>query len=115
MCSRILVLAAALLLAPLGATAADLVVWWGEGFYPQENEAVREIVAAFEQTSGQQVELTFYEDAELLHKLATALDGGRPPDFTWGIELSEYLSSWAFEDRLVDLSDAIGHFKLIRS
>jgi multiple sugar transport system substrate-binding protein len=107
---QVIFLAAALVLAPLGARGADLVVWWGEGFYPQENEAIREIVAAFEQTSGRKVELTFYEDAELLHELATALEGGRPPDFLWGIELSEYLSSWAFEDRLVDLSDAIGHF-----
>jgi multiple sugar transport system substrate-binding protein len=110
MCSRTAILAAMIAMAPLGATAADLVVWWGEGFYPEENEAVREIVAAFEQTSGRKVELTFYEDAELLRELTTALEGGRPPDFIWGIELSEYLSSWAFEDRLVDLSGAIGHF-----
>jgi multiple sugar transport system substrate-binding protein len=108
--SRDLILATMLILSPFAARAADLVVWWGEGFYPQENEAVREIVAAFEQRSGQQVELTFYEDTELLHKLAAALEGGWPPGFVWGIELSEYLSSWAFEDRLVDLSDAIGHF-----
>jgi multiple sugar transport system substrate-binding protein len=86
------------------------VVWWGEGFYAQENEALREIVGAFEQRSGHQVKLMFYEDAELLHKLATALETGRPPDFAFGIELSEYLAPWAFEDRLVDLSDAIGAF-----
>jgi multiple sugar transport system substrate-binding protein len=94
--SRDLILATMLILSPFAARAADLVVWWGEGFYPQENEAVREIVAAFEQGSGQQVELTFYEDTELMHKLAAALEGGRPPGFVWGIELSEYLSSWAF-------------------
>ena len=40
-------LAAALSLAPLGAQAADLVVWWQRGFYAQEDEAVAEIVAAF--------------------------------------------------------------------
>jgi hypothetical protein len=45
------------LLAPLGAGAADLVVWWEKGFYAQEDEAVREIVAAFEQKTGKQVEL----------------------------------------------------------
>jgi hypothetical protein len=28
------VLGAILLLAPLGARAADLVVWWEKGFYP---------------------------------------------------------------------------------
>ena len=29
-------LASALGLAPLGADAADLVVWWDEGYYPEE-------------------------------------------------------------------------------
>jgi hypothetical protein len=33
------------------------VVWWEKGFYAQEDEAVREIVAAFEQKTGKQVEL----------------------------------------------------------
>ena len=51
------ILATALMMAPLGAQAADLVVWWEQGFYPQENEAVSEIVTAFEQETGKQVEL----------------------------------------------------------
>ena len=56
---QVTVLAAAIMLAPLGARAADLVVWWEQGFYAQEDEAVREIIAAFEQDSGKQVELDF--------------------------------------------------------
>ena len=55
--ARAVVLAVALVLAPLGARAADLVVWWEQGVQPQEDEAVREIVAAFEQKTGKQVEL----------------------------------------------------------
>ncbi len=47
------------LLAPPAARAADLVVWWDKGFYPQEDAAVREIIAAFEQETGKQVELVF--------------------------------------------------------
>jgi hypothetical protein len=47
--SRTAVLTAALAMAPLGAQAADLVVWWEQGFYPQEDEAARETIAAFEQ------------------------------------------------------------------
>ena len=43
---RAVLLAAALVLAPLGARAADLVVWWEEGFYPEADEAVAELVAA---------------------------------------------------------------------
>ena len=46
------VLASVLAMAPLGARAADLVVWWEKGFYPQEDEAVAEIIAAFEQETG---------------------------------------------------------------
>ena len=53
------ILGALLVLAPLGAEAADLVVWWEEGYYAEEDEAIREIVTAFEQESGKQVELTF--------------------------------------------------------
>jgi multiple sugar transport system substrate-binding protein len=35
------ILAATLVMAPLGAQAADLVVWWEKGYDDQENEAVR--------------------------------------------------------------------------
>jgi hypothetical protein len=42
-----MILAASLATAPISANAADLVVWWDEGFYPQEAEAVAEIIAAF--------------------------------------------------------------------
>ena len=55
--SRTAVFAAMLAMAPLGAKAADLVVWWEKGLYPQEDEAVREVITAFEQETGKQVEL----------------------------------------------------------
>ena len=43
------VLAAMLAMAPLGAQAADLVVWWDEPYYAEESKALKEIIAAFEQ------------------------------------------------------------------
>ncbi len=52
-----ILLAAALMLAPLGVWAADLVVWWEKGYYPQEDAAIAEIIAAFEQKTGKRVEL----------------------------------------------------------
>ena len=75
--SRILGLAVAIVLAPLGARAADLVVWWEKGFYAQEDEAVREIIAAFEQETGKQVELVFHPQEELPAKIVAALEAGR--------------------------------------
>jgi multiple sugar transport system substrate-binding protein len=76
---QVIVLAAALAMAPLGAQAADFVVWWEKGFYPQEDEAVREIIATFEQDTGKQVELVFYPQAELPDKIKAALGIGQPP------------------------------------
>jgi len=57
---RVILLAAALVLAPLGARAADLVVWWEEGYHLREDQAARELVAAFELKTGKQVEIAFY-------------------------------------------------------
>jgi multiple sugar transport system substrate-binding protein len=103
-------LAAALVLAPLGAQAADLVVWWEQGFYPQEDEAVREIIAAFEQKIGKQVELGFYPQQELPERLQAALEVGHLPDFAFGTRVRAYFTEWAFDDRLVELTDTVGHF-----
>ena len=40
-----IIFAAALILAPLTTRAADLVIWWQQGFYTQEDEAVAEMLA----------------------------------------------------------------------
>ena len=47
-------------MVPLGAKAADLVVWWDKGANPEEDAAVKETIAAFEQKTDKQVELVFY-------------------------------------------------------
>ena len=39
-----------------------------------------------------------------------ALAAGNPPDFAYGVMLAQYVPKWALEDRLVDLTDTIGHF-----
>ena len=67
------ILGALLLLAPPGARAADLVVWWPKGYYAEEDTAVRDTIAAFEQDSGKKVELIFYSDQELLDRIAAGL------------------------------------------
>jgi multiple sugar transport system substrate-binding protein len=105
-----LCLAGALLLAPVSALGADLVVWWPEGYYAEEDIAVRDTIAAFEQKSFKKVELDFYPEGELPGRIAAAIEGGQPPDFVFGFWRPNYIRRWALEDRLVDLTDAIGHF-----
>jgi len=108
--SRPILLAIALVMAPLAAHAADLVVWWEKGYYDQEDEAVREIIAAFEQGSGNRVELAQPTEGELPDKIVAALGTGHPPDFAFGVLLQDYTGPWAVDDRLADLSTVVGAF-----
>jgi multiple sugar transport system substrate-binding protein len=109
--ARAVVLAVAIVLAPFGAQAADLVVWWEKRQAAKEDDAVREIVAAFEQGSGKQVELILGPQEQLVADLVAALEAGRsPPDFVFTVVSIQHYEQWAYEGRLVDLTDAIGHF-----
>jgi multiple sugar transport system substrate-binding protein len=102
---RAVVLAAAIVMAPLGAEAADLVVWWEKGFYPLEDGAIREIIAAFEQETGREVELLQPAYDETFDSANAALEAGTPPDF---LLAREQAPVWAYEDQLIDLTEALG-------
>ena len=106
--SRTAVLATMLIMAPLGAQAADLVVWWERNYDDQENEAVREIIAAFEQETGKQVELDLpsYDDSQVkVQGRGRSRAAARFP--VRRREYGLFLGQSANEDRLVDLSDQI--------
>ena len=107
---RAFIIAALFTMAPLGVSAADLVVSWQQAHHAQEDEALAEVIAAFEQETGKQVELTLLPMAEQPPHIEVALDAGHPPDVAFGFWLSTYIPRWSFEDRLVDLTDTIGHF-----
>jgi multiple sugar transport system substrate-binding protein len=103
------ILAAALMLVvPLSARAADLVVWWEEGFNPEEDQGVRELIAGFEKKTGKMVELTFVRQDAVSEKLQAALAAGGVPDFAFGGAGMRRLPQWAKEDRLVELSAVLG-------
>jgi multiple sugar transport system substrate-binding protein len=110
MCRYAFIVTALFTMTPLGARAADLVVWWQQGYYAEEDEALAEVVAAFEQDTGKQVEVTFLPLAEQPLQIETALEAGRPPDFAFGFRLVRYIPTWALEDRLADLTDIVGSF-----
>jgi multiple sugar transport system substrate-binding protein len=106
---RAILLAATLALAPPAACAADLVVWWEEGYNPEEDAAVKEIIAAFEHKTGKDVELVLRPQTEIRDELQTALAAGRrPPDFVFTVIAIRHYDRWASEGRLVDLTDTLG-------
>jgi multiple sugar transport system substrate-binding protein len=79
----------------------------GKGFYPQADEAVAEIIAAFEQDTGKQVELVQPEQAEIQDSAKAALAAGHPPDFLSGSLGQRWIPRWAYEDRFTDLEGVL--------
>jgi hypothetical protein len=65
-----LVLAGAARPGSLRPQGADLVVWWG--FYPREDDALRDVIATFGRESGKQVELGCYPQEERPEQLQAA-------------------------------------------
>ena len=102
------VVLAALIVAPPGAKAADLVVWWEKGFYPQADEAVAEIVTTFEQDTGKEVELVQPTQSEIQDKATAAVGAGQPPDFLFSSLSQRWIPRWAYEDRFADLEGVLG-------
>jgi ABC-type glycerol-3-phosphate transport system substrate-binding protein len=58
--------------------------------------------------TGKEVELVFQSTEEMLDKAQAALEAGPPPDFLFGLVVDAGLDEWAYEDRLVDVTDAVG-------
>src|SRR5215213_1232413 len=105
---RAVLLAAALMLAPPAARAADLTVWWTKGFYPEEDDAIRRVVADFERETGTVVELDLFPLDEFMTRLLAALSAGQPPDVVFTFSYGGHQARWAAEGLLLDLSDIVG-------
>ena len=67
-----------------------------------------ETTAAFEQETGNEVEIVFLTPEDSLEEIQAALEAGQPPDFLFGLVADNGLDQWAYEGRLVDLTDALG-------
>ena len=109
MVSRLL--GALALIAALTTPAAaqeTLVVYWTKGFYPQEDKALDDMIAKFQQKTGVRVELSRYSPQESVPKTVAALDSGSPPDVAYGDVFDfQVAGKWAAEGRLEDLSDIL--------
>jgi multiple sugar transport system substrate-binding protein len=105
-------LLASVFAAPFATTAwADgktITVWWNQGFYPSEDQAMRETVAAWEKASGNKVELTFYNGADLPAKIVSALTTGDVPDICY-VDNADFLllPQAVWNDRAEDVSDVV--------
>ncbi|OJY77493.1 MAG: hypothetical protein BGP12_02910 [Rhodospirillales bacterium 70-18] len=101
---------AAALVHPVPAMAAGkkIVVWWNQGFYPAEDQALKDTVAAWEKATGNTVELTIYNGADLPAKIVSAITTGDVPDICY-VDNGDFLllPQNVWNDKIVDVSDVV--------
>ncbi len=94
--------------APAAAAGQTVVVWWNQGFYPAEDQAMKDVVAAWEKQSGNKVDLTFYNGSDLPAKIISAITTGEVPDLCY-VDNGDFLllPQNVWNDKIVDVSDVV--------
>ena len=98
---------------PASAQQRDtLTVWFTKGFYAAEDAALDVAIQKFEQRTGVKVDLSRYAVQDIIPKTVAALDAGSPPDVSFAHTYDfQATSKWAFDGRLIDISDVIEPIK----
>jgi len=83
-------------------------IWWSQGFYPEETEAIRQLVQRWEDESGLPVELTLYSEGDILQEAERAIAAGNPPDILYSHDADlTFIPKLAWNNQLADVSDVI--------
>ncbi len=100
--------------APSLSDSGALRIWWSRGHYPEEDEALEEIIAGWQSDREErgepalEVELSFYSIEDILGKTKSAVEAGNPPDLLFSSQTDLILGeSWAADGILADVSDVI--------
>src|SRR5215471_10218603 len=91
-------------IANAAATTAE--VWWAQGFVPEEDTAIKKIVADYEKASGNTIDLSITPFAPQRQKIVAAMQSGVVPDF-FPNNPGEIIALYAWDDKLVDVSDVV--------
>ena len=103
------VVAAGTGLMPRRARAAgELTVWWTQGFYKAENDAVIAWMADWEKRNNTKVNLTIMNGPDVITKLIAAMQVGDVPDVVHTVTGDRFLvPRAAWNDQLEDVSDVV--------
>ena len=86
----------------------DLEVWWSEGYYPEETDAIETIFANWQRMSGNKINLTFFSENELAAKARSAIDGGPTPDLLYGYGINDtVVPVLSYNNKLIPLDDIV--------
>src|ERR1700716_4443631 len=96
-------------LMPRRAKAAgELTVWWTQGFYKAENDAVIAWMADWEKRNNTKVNLTIMNGPDVITKLIAGMQVGDVPDVVHTVTGDRFLMPRAaWNDQLEDVSDVV--------
>ena len=93
------------------STERDLLVWWSEGYYPEETDAIEAITRKWEKESGKKVDLVFFNDGEISQRATQILNGGPKPDLMYGYSVGDsHGPTFAYKGFVVPTDDVINKF-----
>jgi multiple sugar transport system substrate-binding protein len=81
-------------------------VWWTQGFIQEEDVAFKKIVADYQKASGNTIDYSIMPFAPQRQKIVSAVTSGIVPDL-FPNNPGEIIALYAWEDKLVDVSDVV--------
>jgi len=91
-------------IANAAATTAE--VWWPQGFVPEEDVAIKKIVADYQKASGNTIDLSIAPFAPQRQKIVAEVTSGVVPDLFRNTP-DEIVALFAWDDKLVDVTDVV--------
>jgi multiple sugar transport system substrate-binding protein len=88
------------------AQAKTATAWWVQGFAEEEDIAFKQIVADYAKASGNTIDHNIVPYAPLRQKVVSAITSGVVPDLFQNNPF-EVLALYAWDDKLVDVSDIV--------
>ena len=88
------------------ASATTATVWWTQGSAEEEDIAFKKIVAGYEKASGNTIDYSIVPYAPLRQKIVSAVTSGLVPDLFQN-NPAEIIALYAWQDKLVDVSDVV--------
>jgi multiple sugar transport system substrate-binding protein len=91
-------------IANAAATTAE--VWWVQGFAQEEDVGFKKLVADYQKASGNTIDFSIIPYAPMRQKIISAITSGVVPDVIQNTP-GEVLALFAWDDKLVDVSDVV--------
>lgn len=97
------------MIGPEEPARENVEVWWSEGYYPEETNAIRKFIDEWSEESNVAVDVQFYSEKDLTQKAESVMNSNETlPDIIYGYTLDfSLVPTFAWNGKLVDTSDII--------